>query len=116
MPGVEAVSAATPLPLDGGNQNIPWATEAAGASDPSAFRQANFFVVRPNFFETLKTPLVAGRTFTDDDNEAGSGEGGDRREARGDRVPWTAQPSDRRCSSATCGPTDRTRRRTFASR
>jgi putative ABC transport system permease protein len=67
VPGVESVSAATPLPLDGGNQNIPWATEA-GAADPSAFRQANFFVVRPHYFETLKTPVLDGRTFTDDDN------------------------------------------------
>jgi predicted permease len=71
VPGVEAVSAATPLPLDGGSQNIPWATEA-GAADPSAFRQANFFVVRPNFFETLKTPVLAGRTFSDEDNRPGA--------------------------------------------
>jgi putative ABC transport system permease protein len=67
VPGVEAVSAASPVPLDGGTQNIPWATEAAGASDPSAFRQANFHSVRPGYFETLKTRLVEGRTYTDDD-------------------------------------------------
>ena len=67
VPGVESVSAATPLPLDGGTQNIPWAHEAAGAADPSAFRQANFHNVRPGYFETLKTPLVDGRTYTDDD-------------------------------------------------
>jgi predicted permease len=70
VPGVESVSAATPLPLDGGTQNIPWASEAA-AADPAAFRQANFFVVRPNYFETLKTRLIEGRTFTDDDNRQG---------------------------------------------
>src|SRR5262245_6861789 len=68
IPGVVNVSAATPLPLDGGTSNIPWATEEAGASDPSAFRQANFFNVRPGYFETLKTRLVAVRTFTEEDN------------------------------------------------
>jgi putative ABC transport system permease protein len=71
IPGVQSVSAATPLPLDGGTQNIPWATEA-GASDPSAFRQANFHVVRPGYFETLKTPVIAGRTFTEADNNGNS--------------------------------------------
>ena len=68
IPGVLNVTAAAPMPLDGGSANIPWATEAAGASDPSAFRQANFFNVRPGFFETMKTRVVAGRTFTEEDN------------------------------------------------
>jgi predicted permease len=67
VPGLESVSAATPVPLDGATQNIPWATEAAGAADPSAFRQANFHNVRPDYFETLKTRLLDGRTFTEDD-------------------------------------------------
>jgi len=71
IPGVLGVTAATPLPLDGGTQNVPWATEA-GASDPSAFRQANFHNVRPGYFETLRTKLLAGRTFTDEDNVAGT--------------------------------------------
>ena len=31
---------------------------------------ANFFVVRPDFFETMKTRVIAGRTFTEDDNKA----------------------------------------------
>ena len=68
LPGVESVSAATPTPLDGGPQNIPWATEA-GAADPSAFRQANFRYVRPRYFETLKTRVIDGRTFTEADEE-----------------------------------------------
>ena len=71
IPGVLGVTAATPLPLDGGSQNVPWATEA-GASDPSAFRQANFHNVRPGYFETLRTKLLAGRTFTEEDNVAGT--------------------------------------------
>jgi putative ABC transport system permease protein len=71
IPGVLGVTAATPLPLDGASQNVPWSTEA-GASDPSAFRQANFHSVRPGYFETLRTKLLAGRAFTDEDNVAGT--------------------------------------------
>jgi hypothetical protein len=55
------------VPLDGATVNIPWATEAAGAADPTAFRQANYHRVRPAYFETMKTRVVDGRTFTDDD-------------------------------------------------
>lgn len=68
LPGVQGVGAAGPLPLDGGVSNIPWATETAGAADPSAFRQANFHVVRPGYFDALRAKLIAGRTFTEDDN------------------------------------------------
>jgi putative ABC transport system permease protein len=68
IPGVESVSGAGPFPLDGRTSNVPWATEAAGANDPSAFRQANFHIVRPEYFETLKTRVLAGRTFTKEDN------------------------------------------------
>jgi predicted permease len=68
LPGVVSVASAQPFPLDGGTANIPWATEEAGSAAPSAFRQANFFTVTPGFFETLKTRVIAGRTFTDADN------------------------------------------------
>jgi predicted permease len=67
IPGIESVSAATPLPLDGQPISGRWGTEAA-VTDPSTFRQANFHVVLPGYFETMRTPIVAGRPFTDADN------------------------------------------------
>jgi putative ABC transport system permease protein len=67
IPGVLGASAVTPLPLDGQLINGRWGTEAA-ASDPAKFRQANFHVVIPGYFETMRTRLIAGRTFTAADN------------------------------------------------
>jgi putative ABC transport system permease protein len=67
IPGVTGATAASPLPLDGQLTNGRWGTEAA-VSDPSKFRQANFHIVLPGYFETLHTRLIAGRFFTDADN------------------------------------------------
>jgi putative ABC transport system permease protein len=69
IPGVIGATAATPLPLDGQLVNGRWGTEAA-VTDPARFRQANFHIVLPGYFETLRTRLVAGRFFTDADNNA----------------------------------------------
>src|SRR6266404_9344652 len=67
IPGVQAVSASTTLPLDGSANAIRWGTEQAKA-DPSKFQAADVEIVLPGYFETLRTPLIAGRTFTDADN------------------------------------------------
>jgi putative ABC transport system permease protein len=67
IPGVVSVAAAGPLPLDGSLVNGRWGT-AAAQTDPSAFRQANFHIITPGYFETLRTRLIAGRTFTEADN------------------------------------------------
>jgi predicted permease len=65
LPGVTAVAASDPLPLDGRRFNGRWGTEDA---DPNLFQQANLYVVVPGYFEALGTRLIAGRTFTPDDN------------------------------------------------
>jgi putative ABC transport system permease protein len=67
IPGVAGASAVTPLPLDGQLINGRWGTEAALA-DPATFRQANFHIVIPGYFETMRTRLIAGRTFSAADN------------------------------------------------
>jgi putative ABC transport system permease protein len=65
LPGVQAVAAANPLPLDGATANMPWGTES---TEPTAFQQAQIHVVQPGYFEAMKGRLVDGRTFTDADN------------------------------------------------
>ena len=67
LPGVTAVSAATPLPLSGVQANARWGTEEA-AADPAKFRQADTHIVLPGYFATMHTRLLEGRVFTDADN------------------------------------------------
>jgi len=61
------VTAASPLPLDGGIANARWGTEAA-VTDPSKFQQANLHVVLPGYFQVMRTNVIEGRVFTDADN------------------------------------------------
>ena len=70
IPGVENVTAALVLPLGGGsrprNSNTARPQPAPASSEGADFQQ-----VLPGYFETLRTPLLAGRTFTEDDNAPG---------------------------------------------
>jgi putative ABC transport system permease protein len=70
IPGVEGVTAATPFPLAGGFNPIRWGTGEALA-DASKFQATDFQIVLPGYFELMRTPLLEGRTFTDDDNLPG---------------------------------------------
>ena len=70
IPGVQGLTASYPFPLTGNFSSIRWGTEGALA-DPSRFQATDFEFVLPGYFETMRTPLLAGRTFTDDDNLPG---------------------------------------------
>jgi predicted permease len=70
IPGVESVTAASPFPLAVEFFPIRWGTEEAQA-DASKFQAADNQAVIPGYFETMHVPLLAGRTFTDDDNLPG---------------------------------------------
>ena len=67
IPGVKSVAGSFPFPLAGGFSPIRWGKEEA-LSDPSKFQAADVQIVTPGYFETVRTPLMAGRTFTDADN------------------------------------------------
>jgi putative ABC transport system permease protein len=67
LPGVTAVTAANPLPLDGREGLVRWGTEEARA-DPTKFQQATSHFVLPGYFEAMNTRVIEGRTFTDTDN------------------------------------------------
>jgi putative ABC transport system permease protein len=68
IPGVQSVTGSFPLPLAGGYSPIRWGL-ADALADPGKFQATDFQIVVPGYFETMHTPLLAGRTFTDADNE-----------------------------------------------
>jgi len=67
LPGAESATATFPLPLAPGWNPIRWGLEPA-LTDPSKFQAADQMFVWPGYFETMRTPLLAGRTFTEADN------------------------------------------------
>jgi predicted permease len=67
LPGVQSVTAAGPFPLTGNFYPIRWGT-AQALADPGKFQAVNPQLVLPGYFETLRTPLLAGRTFTEADS------------------------------------------------
>jgi putative ABC transport system permease protein len=68
LPGVQAVTASFPFPLGGDFSTIRWGLEEALA-DMSKFQATDWQLVRTSYFDTLRTPLIAGRTFTDADHD-----------------------------------------------
>jgi putative ABC transport system permease protein len=70
VPGAQSVTASFPFPLAGGFSPIRWGTEEA-LTDATKFQAVDFQIVLPGYFETMRTPLHAGRTFTDADNAPG---------------------------------------------
>lgn len=70
LPGVENVTAALVLPLGGGSGARSPATARPRPATASS-EGADFQQVLPGYFEALHTPLLAGRTFTEDDNAPG---------------------------------------------
>ncbi len=65
--GVESATAAFPFPLAGGFSPIRWGLEPALA-DPSKFQATDLQIVLPGYFETMRTRLIDGRTFTEADS------------------------------------------------
>jgi len=70
IPGVRSVTASFPFPLTGDFSPIRWGTEDA-AKDAGRFQATDFEIVLPGYFEAMRTPVLAGRTFTEDDNLPG---------------------------------------------
>jgi putative ABC transport system permease protein len=67
LPGVIDATSAGPIPLDGGNSLARYGPLEA-ATDPAKFQQAIAHFVQPGYFEFARTPIVAGRAFTEADN------------------------------------------------
>jgi predicted permease len=68
IPGVIGVTAANPFPLAGNFSTIRWGLEDA-LTDNTKYQAVEWQIVRPGYFETMRTPLVTGRTFAEADND-----------------------------------------------
>ncbi|MEX2262610.1 MAG: ABC transporter permease [Bryobacteraceae bacterium] len=64
VPGIEAASITDALPLD---SNRSWSVRAKG-QPPDQSQDALIKVIGPGLLETMQTPLIAGREFTDHDD------------------------------------------------
>ena len=64
LPGVQGVSAVTPLPLSGDNADVGFAIEGVPNNSSTPFPNETFLrVVRNGYFQTMGIPLVQGRVF-----------------------------------------------------
>jgi|SRR5579871_862924 len=68
LPWVRGVAAARSLPLNGVFYATRWSSAQSLADASQVQASADLQIVLPGYFEALRTPLLAGRTFTDEDN------------------------------------------------
>jgi hypothetical protein len=71
IPGIQAASAGWPLPLSDSRAAISFAIAGRPVA-PGDRPNETIGIVMPGYFETLRIPLLSGRTFTDRDGLEGS--------------------------------------------
>jgi putative ABC transport system permease protein len=67
VPGVQSVGGTTNLPLQGGDNWMPFSIEGRPVPKPGHEPYVPFRVVTPDYFRTLRIPLRRGRFFTEAD-------------------------------------------------
>jgi putative ABC transport system permease protein len=73
VPGVQSSGAVLSLPLGGDTFNVGRAYIREGRpATPEESANSNYLVATPDYFRTLQIPVLAGRTFTDQDVEQGT--------------------------------------------
>jgi putative ABC transport system permease protein len=66
--GVREAALASGNPMQGSNNSFAFATKDLQALTPADQPSAGYYVVSPNYFQTLGIPLLAGRSFTREDS------------------------------------------------
>ena len=68
VPGVESAALVRAVPFSGNGGTTGYAVEGKPASDPAQLPEAGFHIVTPDYFKTMRIPLLRGRDFTDRDD------------------------------------------------
>jgi putative ABC transport system permease protein len=68
VPGVQSAALVRAVPLSGNGGTIGYAVVGQPNPDPKSLPQAYFHLVTPDYFRTLRIPLLKGRDFTDRDD------------------------------------------------
>jgi putative ABC transport system permease protein len=68
VPGVQSAALVRAVPFSGNGGTTGYAVEGKPAPDPAQMPQARFNIVTPDYFKTLRIPLLKGRDFTDRDD------------------------------------------------
>ena len=72
IPGIESFGAVNGLPLSGQGGSGTTTVDTTAVAPENASPEADWRVVLPGYFQTMKTPLMAGRFFDERDNESGA--------------------------------------------
>jgi predicted permease len=72
VPGVSAASLASDVPLDGNSSAVFYGAEGDTTTDAQTRPRAYFHRVTPDFFDTMRMPVLAGRTFEPAERGAGN--------------------------------------------
>jgi putative ABC transport system permease protein len=67
QPGVESAGVINYLPMGGSGGTTSFVVDGHPAPKPGQYPEANFRIASPNYFQTLRIPLIKGRVFTDHD-------------------------------------------------
>ncbi len=67
IPGVEAAAAVNPLPLSGAHWSTVFSVEGAPSPPPGQSPSAGIRSISPDYFRTLRIPLVKGRPLAESD-------------------------------------------------
>lgn len=68
LPGVQTASVSDSLPPHEGETTEPFTIEKNGTPDSEESGRADYLPISPNFFRSLKIPVLKGREFTEADN------------------------------------------------
>lgn len=69
IPGVETAGGANPLPLGGNISNLSLMVSGAAPLPRGNHPGAGYLIVKPDYFQAMKTPVLQGRAFTRTDTK-----------------------------------------------